>query len=236
MISAIRFPVVAVVSTARHAIAALVASWRRVPDTPGGPYDGATYGWSRDLLAAGGVLVRVERPELLQDRACVYVANHVSMIDIWALVVSLPRVPKFVFKRELMRIPVFGAATRAAGHILLDRASRTAAFAAYETAAVVIRRGASACVFAEGTRSRDGRLLPFKKGAFVLAIAAQVPVVPIVVLGSYELMPRRALLPRPGTVTLRVGREIPTEGLGYDARDALAQEVRRAMLTLGAIE
>jgi 1-acyl-sn-glycerol-3-phosphate acyltransferase len=235
MIGAVRFLAVALWSTARHALRATVAAWWRVPDTPGGVYDDATASWSRALLRAGRITVHVDGVEKLRDRPCVYISNHVSMIDIWALAVSFPRVPKFVFKKELMRVPLFGTAARAAGHIVIDRTRRAAAFAAYEEAALQIRAGAAACVFAEGTRSRTGRLLPFKKGPFVLAIAAQVPVVPVVVRGSYDLMPRRALYPRPGEVTLRIGGEIPTAGLGYGDRERLSGEVRAAMLALGAV-
>jgi len=97
-----------------------------------------------------------------------------------------------------------------------------------------VRRGRSALVFAEGTRSRNGKLLPFKKGPFVLAIAAHVPLVPVVVMGSYDLMPKLTLVPRPGEIVLRIGEDIPTEGCSYDDRDGLSELARRAMLTLGA--
>jgi 1-acyl-sn-glycerol-3-phosphate acyltransferase len=158
------------------------------------------------------------------------------MIDIWAIVTHLPRVPKFVMKKELLRIPIFGSAARGAGHIVIDRQNRVSAFESYQRASQVIRDGASACVFAEGTRSRTGRLLPFKKGPFVLAIAAQVPMVPVLVVGAYELMPRLAPYPHPGTVTLRIGEELPTEGLRYEDREALSTRARAAMLAMGALE
>ena len=125
---------------------------------------------------------------------------------------------------------------RAAGHICIDRGKRTAAFAVYHDAAETLRQGASAVVFAEGTRSRDGRLLPFKKGPFVLAIAGQVRVVPVFIEGSYQLMPRRALYPRSGTVTLRVGEEIATAGMTYEDRDRLSATTRRVLVSLGANE
>jgi 1-acyl-sn-glycerol-3-phosphate acyltransferase len=123
--------------------------------------------------------------------------------------------------------PRGGVTSRSIGH-------RGAAFAAYDEAAEVVRRGRSALVFAEGTRSRNGHLLPFKKGPFVLAIAGHVPVVPVVVVGSYDLMPKLTLVPKPGEIVLRVGEDISTAGMSYEDRDQLATEARRVMVGLGA--
>jgi len=133
-------------------------------------------------------------------------------------------------------IPLMGLAMRAARHIPIRRQVKSAAFAAYHEAAQYIREGMSAVVFPEGTRSRDGKLLPFKRGPFVLAIAAQAPVVPVCCLGAFELLPRAAWSPRPGTVTLRIGAAIPTTGLSYDDRTRLADQARAALLALGAVE
>lgn len=234
MIQSVRWLGAAVIATLRQGARAIGASWRGIPDSPGGPYDRAAWEWSAALLRAGRITVRVEGPGLLGDRPVVYVANHISLLDIPALVVGLPPVPKFVMKKELLQVPIFGRAARAAGHIAIDRGNRGAAFAAYDDAAEVVRRGRSALVFAEGTRSRNGKLLPFKKGPFVLAIAAHVPIVPVVVVGSYDLMPRLTLVPRPGEVILRIGKDIPTSGATYEDRDALSEQARQAMIEMGA--
>jgi 1-acyl-sn-glycerol-3-phosphate acyltransferase len=236
MITALRFSLGAVWATLVWGTRAIRTARRGIPDTPGGPYDEAALGWSRMLLQAARIRVRIEGPARLRPRPVVYVSNHISMIDIPVLVTALPVVPKFVMKKELLRVPLFGAAAKAAGHIAIDRRNQGAAFAAYDAAAEIIRRGHPALVFAEGTRSRDGRLMSFKKGPFVLAIAAQVPVVPVVVLGSYELMPRLSLAPQPGEVVLRVGEDIPTAGLDYADRNTLSQQARAAMKALGAVE
>lgn len=236
MIRALRFGLAAAAATGVHGSRVLLASWRRRPDVPGGVYDQAAFGWSERLLRAGKVTVRVQGPGELPTGPVVYIANHVSMLDIPVLVTALPQVPKFVMKKELLRVPLFGAAARAAGHIAIDRKNRGAAFAAYDEAARLIRGGRQALVFAEGTRSRSGRLMPFKKGPFVLAIAAQVPVVPIAVTGSFELMPRLSPSPRPGVVVLHVGHPILTTGLDYEDRDALSRQVREALVALGARE
>ena len=234
MIQSVRWLGAALVATMRQGTRAITASWRGIPDEPGGPYDRAAWDWSAALLRAGRITVRIEGPGVLRDRPVVYVANHISVLDIPALVVGLPPVPKFVMKKELLKVPLFGAAARAAGHIAIDRGNRGAAFAAYDDAAGVVRRGRSALVFAEGTRSRNGRLLPFKKGPFVLAIAAQVPVVPVVVMGSYDLMPKLTLVPKRGEIVLRVGEDIPTAGLTYPDREAISDRARAAMIALGA--
>jgi 1-acyl-sn-glycerol-3-phosphate acyltransferase len=234
MIQTVRWLGAAVIATLREGSRAIGASWRSVPDAPGGPYDRAAFGWSSSLLRAGRITVRVEGPGVLSDRPVVYVANHISLLDIPALVVGLPPVPKFVMKKELLKVPIFGRAARAAGHIAIDRRNRGAAFAAYDEAAGIVRRGRSALVFAEGTRSRSGKLLPFKKGPFVLAIAAHVPIVPVVVVGSYDLMPKLTLVPRPGEIVLRIGDDIPTAGCSYEDRDELSERARRAMIALGA--
>lgn len=235
MIQTVRWLGAAVAATLRQGTRAITASWRGVPDSPGGPYDRAAWDWSAALLRAARITVRVEGPGVLSDRPVVYVANHISLLDIPALVVGLPPVPKFVMKKELLKVPIFGRAARAAGHIAIDRGNRGAAFAAYDDAAGVVRRGRSALVFAEGTRSRSGKLLPFKKGPFVLAIAAHVPIVPVVVVGSHELMPKLQLVPRSGEIVLRIGHDIPTSGANYDDRDSLSEDARRAMLELGAV-
>ena len=234
MIQTVRWLGAAVIATLREGAHAIGASWRGIPDAPGGPYDQAAFGWSSALLRAGRITVRVEGPGVLGDRPVVYVANHISLLDIPALVVGLPPVPKFVMKKELLKVPIFGRAAKAAGHIAIDRRNRGAAFAAYDEAAETVRKGRSALVFAEGTRSHSGKLLPFKKGPFVLAIAAQVPIVPVVIRGSYDLMPKLSLVPRPGEIVLRIGEDIPTAGCGYDARDELSERARNAMITLGA--
>jgi 1-acyl-sn-glycerol-3-phosphate acyltransferase len=212
---------------------AILAALLGVQQRPGGVYDRTAYQWATRLLAATRITVDVVGGERLRpDRPCVYIANHVSLVDIWALLATLPGTVRFVFKKELMRVPLFGAALRKAGHIRIDRQNRAAAFAAYDEAAAVIRRGTSAIVFAEGTRSSDGRLLPFKKGPFVLAIAAQAPVVPVLVEGGYELMRRGSLYPKRGTIRVVIGEDIPTEGLGYDDREELATRTRDALLAL----
>lgn len=199
-------------------------------------YDRIQRAWARALLRVTGISVGVEGRERVPAGPVVFISNHASFVDIWALLDVLPGSPRFVAKKEFESFPVMGRAMRALGHITIDRANRASAFAAYDRAAEAIQGGLSAVVFAEGTRSRTGRLQPFKKGPFVLAIAAQVPVVPVFCADTFELMSKGRLAPRPGRVTVRFGQPIATSGLDYDARDELSERCREALLGLGAVE
>lgn len=214
----------------------IIAALIGVRSRRGGIYDRASHRFGKRLCDINGVRVVVEgRERLRDDRPCVYIANHVSFVDIWVLLRELPGSVRFVFKKELLEVPIFGRALVAAGHIRIDRQNRAAAFAAYDHAAAAIRAGTSAVVFAEGTRSRDGRLQPFKKGPFVLAIAAQVPVVPVFISGSYALMPPGARYPARGTVTIKVGEALPTAGLDHEDRNLLTSRAHEAMRALAGL-
>jgi len=208
-----------------------------VKQRTGGIYDRAAREWGRAMLRGTGIHVVVEGRERLDPATPkVYIANHASQVDIWALLAELPGTVRFVYKKGMDWIPLMGVAMRAARHIPIKRQVKSAAFAAYDEAAKYIRGGSSAVVFAEGTRSRNGKLLPFKKGPFVLALAAQAPVVPVFCGGTYELMPSGSWSPRRGTVLLRIGDAIPTAGMSYADRAALADRTRAALLALGARE
>jgi 1-acyl-sn-glycerol-3-phosphate acyltransferase len=209
---------------------------RGVRHRPGGsPYDELQRGWGRMLLRATGIEVRCEGLERIPTTPVVIISNHASFVDIWALLSVLPGSPRFIAKKEFLYFPVIGLAMRAMGHIIIDRANRASAFASYDRAAEAVRKGVSAVVFAEGTRSASGRLHPFKKGPFVLAIAAQVPVVPVYCAGTHDRMPKGSVAPVPGVVELRFGEPIETRGLTHDDRDALSQRARGALIAAGAV-
>jgi 1-acyl-sn-glycerol-3-phosphate acyltransferase len=221
--------------TAFYASWAVLASWVGIRYAPHNVYDRIMRGWAALLLRANGVTVSLEGLDRLDGaRSYVFVANHTSIVDIWALLVAVPNSFRFVAKHELARVPVFGRAMMSAGNIFIDRGNLTSSFASYDTAAAQLREGLSAMVFAEGTRSRDGRLLPFKKGPFILAIRASVPLVPLCIQGAFERTPKGALNVRPGAVVVRVGEPIDTGGLTYDDRDRLSASARTAMERLGA--
>jgi 1-acyl-sn-glycerol-3-phosphate acyltransferase len=236
MIRTLWFYVVVVVSSVIHATGVIVASLLGVKRRPGGGgvYDWGTNDWSRQLLRAAGTPVRVEGMERIPAGPVVYASNHSSMFDIWALSATLPGSVRMVAKQELARIPLVGRAMVAAGHVMIDRPHPRRALEAYERAADVIKSGVSAVVFPEGTRSRTGELLPFKNAPFGLAIAAQVPVVPLYVRNTFEILPKGGFFLHPRPIRIEVGDPIPTAGMALERRHELRDRVRAAILDLKA--
>lgn len=233
MIRTLWYYVVLFLTTVVHASAAVIAGVLHLPFKRGGIYDWASKDWSRDILRAAGTPVIVEGLEHIpRDQPVIYASNHSSMFDIWALSATLPDSVRFVAKKELFKIPLLGPAMRSAGHIPIDREARKKAFEAYNEAARTIKRGVTPVVFPEGTRSRTGELLPFKNAPFGLAIAAQVPVVPIYVHHTFEILPKGAWRLRPRPIRLLIGKPISTTGLGPEDRERLRDEVRAAMVAL----
>jgi len=217
-----------VVTTALGGIL-MIAALLRVRDRPGGVYDKIPRWWSKCMLWAAGVKVRVHGWETAgSGDPVIFAANHVSWFDVPALASTLPR-SKFVAKAELFKVPVFGGGIRAAGMIEIQRDNRKAAFGAYDLAAEKIQAGNSVVVYPEGTRGYDYRLRPFKKGPFVLAIAAGVPIVPVILHGTIEVLKRDSLWVHPGTIDIHLLEPIPTAGVAYDGRDDLMAKVRSRM-------
>jgi 1-acyl-sn-glycerol-3-phosphate acyltransferase len=217
------------ISTTIIGLSVIVAGLLGIDDKPGGIFDKAPRWWSAAVLWAAGVKVRVHGLENAgQGQPRIFASNHVSWFDVPALARSLPRY-KFVAKAELFKVPIFGKAMRAAGMVEIQRENRKAAFGAYEVAAERIKHGNSVVVFPEGTRGLAYPLRPFKKGPFVLAIAAGVPIVPIIVHGTIEILPKESLWAHPGTIDVHLLEPVNTEGVDYDHREALMQAVRNRM-------
>ena len=233
MIRTLWYYIVLFFTTILHASAAIIAGLFHVKHRVGGVYDWSSTDWSHDILSAAGTPVVASGLEHVpRDQPVMYASNHSSMFDVWALFATLPGSVRFVAKRELFRIPILGRAMRAVGHVPIDRAARKSAFEAYDEAARMIRGGTSVLVFPEGTRSPTGELLPFKNAPFGLAIAAQVPIVPVYVHHTFEILPKGAWRLRPQPIRLVVGPPIPTAGLRPENRERLREEVRAAMVAL----
>ncbi len=194
-------------------------------------YDWAGRSWSRHILWAASTRVRaVGREQVRVDRPQILVGNHASWFDVMAIAHCVEKPFHFIAKKELESVPVFGPAWKAAGHISIDRADRGSAIASLDRAADRLRNETAALViFAEGTRSPTGELLPFKKGAFMLAIRSGVEIVPFAVCGSRAVMPKGRWRVRPGTITVRFGEPVATAGLTEEDRDRLLADVRDAV-------
>jgi len=178
------------------------------------------YYWSKAVFAVTGVKVRTIGLEKIDlSKPYVFVSNHASLFDITAVVVGVDRHLRFLAKKEIGRIPLFGWAT-AHAQIMIDRSSGPEAARSLAKAAERISIGESVIVFVEGTRTRDGNLLSFKRGAFLLAIEAGVPVVPLTILGSYDIMRKGSINVRRGEITIIV--DSPIEVSEYrDRRGAI---------------
>jgi 1-acyl-sn-glycerol-3-phosphate acyltransferase len=221
--------ITALVATFFLGLTVIIAALFRVKDKPGGIYDKVPRWWSSAVLSAVGVKVRVHGLEnAAGDEPRIFASNHVSWFDVPALARMLPRY-KFVAKAELFKVPIFGGGMRAAGMIEIQRENRKAAFGAYDVAADRIRAGNSVVVFPEGTRGHEYPLRPFKKGPFVLAIAAGVPIVPIIIHGTIEIMRKGSLWAHPGTIDIHLLEPVSTKTVDYDHREALMQTVRTRM-------
>jgi len=219
------FYVVLLVSTVVHGVAAILAGIFRVKSRR--VYDWGTQDWARWNLWAAGTPLDVQGLERVpQETPVVYASNHSSMFDIWALSLVLPGSTRFVAKHELTRVPVMGPAMLRAGHVTIDRFNRKRAFEAYDRAAATIRGGISTIVFPEGTRSRSGELLPFKN--------APVPIVPVYVHNTFQILPKGGWRLRRLPIRIRIGAPISTAGLTLDDREVLRDRVRAAIESLRA--
>jgi 1-acyl-sn-glycerol-3-phosphate acyltransferase len=147
-------------------------------------------------------------------------------LDVPAVLIHLPGEVRTLAKRELFRLPVLGVAMKLGGFVPVDRSNRQAAVASVQEATEVARSGASFLIAPEGTRSRTGKILPFKKGAFYMAIDSGVTILPISVKGAFELMPPGSFAIRSGTIEVIFHEPIPTAGFRHEDRRSLMEEVR----------
>lgn len=211
-------------------------------------YDWGGRTWSRWILRVSGTPVKLEGAENIDPASPqVLVGNHQSWYDVFAVAGSLRKTFHFVAKKELEKVPLFGPAWVAARHISIDRSDQARAIASLERAGRQLKEEKSAVViFAEGTRSPDDDMLPFKKGAFMLALHAGVPVVPFGIAGTRRILPKGGWRVCGGPIIVRFGTPIPTVDLDPADRDGLMRRVReevrrlrdgaRAELAPGSVE
>ncbi len=187
------------------------------------------------LLLSGMKVVIRHGEHIQRDRAAVYAVNHASNVEPPILYLALrslfPRL-RILYKAELRKLPILVRAFDLAGFIPLERGNREQSLPAIERAADALREGNSFLIFPEGTRSRTGELLPFKKGGFIMAIKGQAPVVPAAIKGARDAMRKGSLIIRPVRVTVSFGAPIATTGLTLDDRDELITRARNAVALL----
>ncbi len=189
--------------------------------------------WARLIVLVAGVRLRVEGTENLDLSRCyVIMVNHESAVDIPALMAALPARlrARFLAKKSLFNLPFLGWAMRALGFIPVDRADRSTAPGMFRKASGQAREGSSLLLFPEETRTEDGRLLPFQRGGFLLALRSRYPILPVGIEGARIALPSGSRLIRPLTrVTVRIGEPIPTADRSTGERQALMEETRRAI-------
>jgi 1-acyl-sn-glycerol-3-phosphate acyltransferase len=189
--------------------------------------------WAPGLLRGAGARLEVSGLEHVDaGTPWFFVANHQSIIDVPALYAALPVALHFIVKKELRRVPFLGWYVAAMGMIFVDRRARVDAMAEVRRAADLIRSGRSVVSFPEGTRSKDGAVGPFKAGAFVAAIEAGVPIVPVAIAGAGAVLPAQGFSVRPGIIRVAIGAPIPTAGHTLEERGALAALARARVAEL----
>lgn len=187
------------------------------------------------ILRIAGVRVRVEGRENIPPRVCIFAANHISAIDPLAFIPAIPRRIAILVKHELFLIPLVGTAMKAAHFVPVDRSDREAAAASVELSIEQLKDGTSFAIYPEGTRSPDGRLRPLKKGAFLMAVGAGVPIVPVSIVGAQKIMQKGTWRVSGGDIIVRFGT--PVDGADYtvETRDAFRDRIE-ALIAAGLPE
>lgn len=187
--------------------------------------------WSRFGLLLAGARLEVEGAELIpRDRPLIFMGNHQSNFDIMALFMAVPVRFNWLAKEELFRVPMFGRSMKSAGYIPINRGDGRDSMKSLDRAAKLVSAGTSVAIFPEGTRSTDGKLLPFKRGGFILAARAGVPVIPFSIKGSREINPPDSFLSlRPGRIRIKFSHPITVSERGAKQQANLMEQVREAI-------
>ena len=184
--------------------------------------------WAGSLVWAAGIKLHAENADLIDPKQrYILVANHYSYFDIPCIFTAIPHPIRFMAKVSLFKIPLFGFALRRSGFIPIDRKNRSTAGKSFELAGDRIRRGNTIVVFPEEGRSRERAMRAFQRGAFLLALKSELPIVPTAIRGTFDVMPAGTWRIKPGPVTITLTPPIATAGLSVRDREALAEEARK---------
>jgi 1-acyl-sn-glycerol-3-phosphate acyltransferase len=187
--------------------------------------------YGKFILWVSGVKLKVSGVENINVQPCIFIGNHSSLFDIPVVFAGLPfKRTRMIAKKELFRIPIFGWAIATVGFIKIDRENREKAVRSLKKAVEKIKKGTSIMIFPEGTRSPDGQVKEFKKGAFVLAIEAGVPIIPVSISGTESILPKKSLKINSGIVHIIVGEPIKTDGMNVDDKDKLIEHTRNIII------
>jgi 1-acyl-sn-glycerol-3-phosphate acyltransferase len=181
------------------------------------------------FVRAIGVRVSVKGIERIPEGACLFAANHTSSADAPAIVGAIPRRIAVLLKESLFKWPIVGQAFRSVNFVPVNRSARDSAIASVEKATEAMKNGQSFLIYPEGTRSPDGRLQEFKKGAVVMAIKAGVPIVPMICSGAHRIMEKKSLVIHPGEIEVEFLPPIDASQFSFEERDVLNQKVHDAM-------
>jgi 1-acyl-sn-glycerol-3-phosphate acyltransferase len=200
-------------------------------DRSGSSYHRIACAWSRVALLAAGVRIEVTGAELIPSgQPVVFMGNHQSSFDILTLFQAIPQRFNWLAKEELFKLPLFGTSMRAAGYIPISRGDGRDSLKSLDNAATLIRSGTSIVIFPEGTRSNDGRLLSFKRGGFILAAKAGVPIVPFSISGSMNINPPDNFLHlRSGVIRIRFSPAVASDARGSLPQTTIMEKVRQAI-------
>ncbi len=186
--------------------------------------------WARMVSRAMGLTCSIYGADkIVPGTSYIIAPNHQGNADILALVTTLPPRFRWVIKRELLKIPMFGWALGATGAISLNRADRQQSVRSLKDGVSKLAGGWSVLIYPEGTRTADGNLQPFKKGAFMMAVQTGIPILPVTCNGAFKILPKKTIVFHPGHVTLTVGDPIPTEGLTEEDVPELMEKTRAAI-------
>jgi len=186
--------------------------------------------WAQSILMVSRVHVSVQGLSNIEpDKSYIFMANHQSNFDIPVLLGCLPVQFRWLAKAELFKIPVFGRAMLGAGYVKIDRFNQESAFESIQEAARKMKDGVSVMIFPEGTRSKDGSIRPFPKGGFVIAVDSGVPIVPVVIRGTWSIMAKSSLQINHGQVEMTLAKPIDTTGYSRETKEELMDRVRTAI-------